>query len=247
MTTVGYERAARIGLAVVALLLPCAEVIEARADEPGTPAAGLLRITGSSTMCPMVAAIGERFRTVRPDVRVDVQCGGSERGIKDVREGSAEIGMIARALKADEKDLLGFPMARDGVSVIVHKSNPMGLSPTSRSPGSSPGRSTPGKPLNGKNAPITVILREKEKPASELFEKHFKSPGGSGGRSSPATTPSPSPPSRPIPMRSATSRRERRSAQAKSAPRYASSPWAACCRPGGTSSPGTTRSPGPSP
>ena len=125
-------------------------------------------------MCPVISAIGERFRTVQPDVRIEVQCGGSDRGIKDVREGIAEIGMIARALKADEKDLLGFPMARDGVSLIVHKTNPLAALSDEQIAGIFSGEIETWKPLNGKNAPIAVILREKEKPVSELFEKYFK-------------------------------------------------------------------------
>jgi phosphate transport system substrate-binding protein len=172
-----FHRAIRACLAVPGLFLLCAGALEARAGEPAdrlTPApAASLRITGSSTMCPLIGAIAERFRAVQPGVRIEVQCGGSDRGIKDVREGHAEIGMIARALKGDEKDLFGFPMARDGVSLIVHRDNPLTSLSEAQIAGIFSGEIRAWQPLNGKSAPIAVILREKAKPVSELFEKHF--------------------------------------------------------------------------
>ena len=180
-------------LAVPGILLLSAGILEARADEPADrqaqPAAGLLRITGSSTMCPMISAIGERFRTVAPDVRIEVQCGGSDRGIKDAREGNAEIGMIARALKTEEKDLVGFPMARDGVSLIVHRTNPLAAISNEQIAGIFSGEIRDWQPLNGKRAPIAVILREKEKPVTEMFEKHFNLKGRIQGKVVPGDNP----------------------------------------------------------
>jgi phosphate transport system substrate-binding protein len=124
-------------------------------------------------MCPLIGAIAERFRTVRPGVRIEVQCGGSDRGIKDVRDGTADIGMIARALKADEKNLFGYPVARDGVSLIVHKTNPLASLEAGQIAGVFSGEIRSWRALNGREAPITVFLREKQKPVSELFEKEF--------------------------------------------------------------------------
>lgn len=121
----------------------------------------------------MIAAIAKRYRAVQPAVRIDVQCGGSDRGIKDVRLGNAEIGMVSRTLKLDEKGLFGFPMARDGVSIIVHKSNPLETLSTEQITGIFSGKIDTWRALNGRNAPIGVILREKVKPVTELFEKHF--------------------------------------------------------------------------
>jgi phosphate transport system substrate-binding protein len=45
------------------------------------------------------------------------------------------------------------------------------------------------KTLNGKNTPITVILREKEKPVTELFEKYFKLTGRIQGTVVPGDNP----------------------------------------------------------
>lgn len=84
-----------------------------------------LVITGSSTLAPLVAEIAARFEAQNPGFRVDVQSGGSSRGILDVREGTADIGMVSRALYDEESDLTATTIARDGVAVIVHASNPV--------------------------------------------------------------------------------------------------------------------------
>jgi phosphate transport system substrate-binding protein len=181
-----FPRLARTALVAPGLLLLCAGILEARADEPAPgstrPARAAMRITGSSTMCPMITAIGERFRAVQPDVRIEVLCGGSDRGIKDIREGNADIGMIARALKSDEKNLFGFPMARDGVSLIVHKTNRLAQLSTEQIAAVFSGEIRSWRPLNGKDVPIAVILREPTKPVTELFEKHFHLSGRLQGK-----------------------------------------------------------------
>ena len=54
---------------------------------------------------------------------MDVQTGGSARGINDARKGTADIGMVSRALKPEEKDLHAYTIALDGVGIILHASN----------------------------------------------------------------------------------------------------------------------------
>jgi phosphate transport system substrate-binding protein len=179
-------RSAAALLAVGGLLVVRGGIPAARAGEPG---GNVLRVTGSSTMCPMIGAIRDRFASVRRDVRIDVQCGGSDRGIKDIRDRAADIAMLSRALKAEEDDLLGFPMARDGVSLIVHGSNPLTSLSEEQIAGIFTGKIGSWRTLTGKNAPITVILREKEKPVTELFEKHFKIGGSLRGKTVPGDNP----------------------------------------------------------
>ena len=88
-----------------------------------------LVLTGSSTVAPLAAEIGKRFESLHPGVRVNVQTGGSSRGIADARQGLNDIGTVSRPLKTKEHDLRAFTIARDGICLIVHESNPMkGLS-----------------------------------------------------------------------------------------------------------------------
>ena len=85
----------------------------------------LLVVTGSSTVAPVAAELATRFEKTHPGVRIDVQSGGSSRGIADARSGLASIGMVSRALKSDESDLHVVTIARDGVALVVHASNPI--------------------------------------------------------------------------------------------------------------------------
>jgi len=188
-----FRPSGRTCLAVSGFLLLFARIPAVRAGQPVAGAAevpgAFLRITGSSTMCPLIAAISERFRTVQPAVRIDVQCGGSDRGIKDLREGNAEIGMVSRALKADEKGLVGFPVARDGVSIIVNKSNPLLSLSNEQIVGIFSGKIVNWRRLSGKDGPIIVILREAQKPVTEIFEKQFDLKGLLQGKVVPGDNP----------------------------------------------------------
>ena len=44
-----------------------------------------LVLSGSSTVSPLVSEIGKRYEGATPGVRVDVQTGGSSRGIRDAK------------------------------------------------------------------------------------------------------------------------------------------------------------------
>jgi len=69
--------------------------------------------------------IGKRFEAQHPDIRVDIQAGGTSRGVQDARSGLAAIGMVSRALHVAERDLVPFTIAQDGIAMIVHASNPL--------------------------------------------------------------------------------------------------------------------------
>jgi phosphate transport system substrate-binding protein len=84
-----------------------------------------LVLTGASTIAPLALELGKRFEKQNPGLRVDVQSGGSGRGIADARSGVAAIGLVSRALKPEESDLIGAIIAYDGVCVILHRSNPV--------------------------------------------------------------------------------------------------------------------------
>lgn len=60
-----------------------------------------------------------------PDVRIDVQGGGSSAGIFAARQGAADLGASSRELTTGEKELLQIPIAYDGIAVIVHPKNPL--------------------------------------------------------------------------------------------------------------------------
>ncbi|VAX39364.1 Phosphate ABC transporter, periplasmic phosphate-binding protein PstS (TC 3.A.1.7.1) [hydrothermal vent metagenome] len=131
-----------------------------------------LVLTGSSTVAPLAMEIGKRFESLHPGVRVDVQTGGSSRGIADVRRGLADIGMASRALKPEEK-LLAFPIARDGVCVILHRDNPVKALSNKQIVAIYSDKINNWKDVGGLDAPITVVNKAEGRATLEVFLHHF--------------------------------------------------------------------------
>ena len=132
-------------------------------------AAQRLVITGSSTVAPLIGEIARRFESLHPDVRVDVQTGGSSRGINDVRRGIANIGMVSRALKPDESDLQAFPIALDGISLIVHAANPVTALSKQQIAAIYSGNISHWHGVGGTDARITVVNKAEGRSTLELF------------------------------------------------------------------------------
>ena len=86
-----------------------------------------LVLTGSSTVAPLASEIARAFEQLHPETRIDVQTGGSSRGINDARNDLADIGMVSRALKSNESDLTAQTIAWDGITLILNSSNPVQL------------------------------------------------------------------------------------------------------------------------
>ena len=90
----------------------------------GTSATELI-VAGSTSVQPFADRWAEEFLRSRPGCFVNVQGGGSSAGIQAATSGAADIGTSSRELKADERALNRIVVARDGLAVIVHPSNPV--------------------------------------------------------------------------------------------------------------------------
>jgi phosphate transport system substrate-binding protein len=153
--------------AVIAVLLLAA-------TGSAAPAQTTLSITGSSTMAPLVADIGKRFEELHPDIRVDVQAGGSSRGTRDVRSGMAAIGMISRAPAADEADLGAFLVAIDGIGIIVHGDNPVAELTDAQIVALFTGQVRNWRDVGGPDLPVAVVNKSEGRSTLELFLAHFR-------------------------------------------------------------------------
>ncbi|MDZ7957556.1 MAG: phosphate ABC transporter substrate-binding protein [Aulosira sp. DedQUE10] len=162
-----------VGL-TICLGLPSCTQSSKTATQPTNQLQGKLVLTGSSTVAPLAAEIGKRFESQHPDVRVDVQTGGSSRGIADARTGVANIGMASRSLKEEEKDLQAFAIARDGVGMIVHKDNSVKSLSNQQVIDIYTGKINNWQQVSGKNAPITVVNKAEGRSTLELFLGYFK-------------------------------------------------------------------------
>ncbi len=135
---------------------------------------GQLVITGSSTMAPLLLEIGKRFEASHPGTRIDVQTGGSSRGIADTIKGLADIGMASRALNQQETHLHGSVVAQDGIGIIIHKSNPINELQVDQIQDIYTGKIINWQQVGGPTAPITVVNKAQGRSTLELFLQYFQ-------------------------------------------------------------------------
>lgn len=162
------------------LWLCCIGVVACSPNDPPSllPAhraelAGTLEITGSSTITPMLQEIGRQFTTLHPHVTLHITAGGSGRGISDPRGGKSDIGMVSRVLTDQEKDLKGFPIARDGVGLVVHRDNPLDNLTSAQVTKIFTGQIKNWREVGGQDAPIVVVGRGEGRGVNELFLGFF--------------------------------------------------------------------------
>lgn len=159
---------------VLSLLQSCGSNAS-RGNSSTTEQAQKLIITGSSTVGPLVSEMGKRFEAQNPEFRVDVQTGGSSRGLSDTEQGLADIGMVSRELKDGEiEGRRVFTIALDGVSPIVNADNPLTEIDRQQVIEIYTGKIANWQEITGKDAPITVVNKSEGHSTLELFLKHFQ-------------------------------------------------------------------------
>ena len=170
---------------VLTFLIGCTAEIPRGGDlhEPFTPDAalrGTLTITGSSTIGPLALEIAKRFEQRHPSVRVEVQTGGSSRGIADARSGLADIGMSSRSLHSTESaNAKSWSIAQDGVCFIVNAKNPVLTLSRRQLRDIYAGRIDNWKQLGGRDEKIIVINRAAGRSELTLITDYLEVPEAS--------------------------------------------------------------------
>ena len=86
---------------------------------------GTIKVAGSTSVAPLMEKLQEAYQELNPDVVFETQAQGSSQGIKAAIDGSYDIGMASRELKAEEaSELNRYVLAIDGIAVIVNNENP---------------------------------------------------------------------------------------------------------------------------
>lgn len=156
---------ARAALVVIAALLPAACGKRNPAET--------VTATGSSTIAPVIAEAAKRYEASHPGVRIEVQSGGSSRGISDAITGVADLGLVSRALKEDESEKLSAHLlATDGVCVILHRDNPVQTLDKKQLVDIYTKKVTNWKDLGGNDATIIVANKAEGRSTLEIF-LHF--------------------------------------------------------------------------
>ena len=140
---------------------------------PEAKASQVLVLTGSSTVAPLAAEIALRYEQQHPGVRIDVQSGGSSRGIADVRLGHADLGMASRELVESEMDLTAHTIARDGVALIVHRDNDLAGLSSDQVRSIFRGEVTNWSDVGGSGGEIIVVNKAEGRATLTVFLEHF--------------------------------------------------------------------------
>ena len=161
-----------VRVALVAIGLAGAASISA-CKPPQADDDSILVVTGSSTVAPIAAEVARQFELERGGVRVDVQSGGSSRGIGDVRRGLAQIGMVSRALKGTEQQLETYTIARDGVGLIVNAANPLDALDAKSVVALYRGEISDWSELGGESGRPVIVHKAAGRATLEVFVDHF--------------------------------------------------------------------------
>ncbi len=87
---------------------------------------GNIKISGSTSLQPLMIKIAAAYKTVQPNVVVEVSGGGSGTGYSDGENGVSVFGMISEEFKtAKAPSCTFYTVAKDGIAVIVNKENPL--------------------------------------------------------------------------------------------------------------------------
>ncbi|MCR5217085.1 MAG: substrate-binding domain-containing protein [Treponema sp.] len=88
-------------------------------------ASGKVVVSGSSSVSPVMEKLIEAYKVVNPNASIELQTSDSTTGVTSAIDGTCDIGMASRSLKASEKakGVREITIAIDGIAVIVNKKN----------------------------------------------------------------------------------------------------------------------------
>ncbi|MDB5925805.1 MAG: LysR substrate-binding protein [Betaproteobacteria bacterium] len=162
-------RSRPVFILVLALLCLMISPVQAQGFSTVKTVQGKLVVTGSATLFPLMNDVARRFESKHPGIKIDVRSIGSGRGIVELRAGTADVGMLSRALFNNERDLFGFPIARDGLAVVVHRDNPIKGVNSRELSELLTGRIVNWKQLGGRDLPINLAWRTQGHGSVELI------------------------------------------------------------------------------
>lgn len=141
---------------------------------------GEIQVKGSDTLLLLAQRWAEEFMAVNPDAIVQVTGGGSGVGIAALIDGTTDIANSSRPIKDEEKekyaannvDPVEFVVAMDGISVIVHRDNPVESLTLARIKDIYTGKTKNWSELGGPDATIVCYGRQSSSGTYAYFKEH---------------------------------------------------------------------------
>ena len=100
---------------------------DAAADYVARDLSGKLTVGGSTSVSPVIELLKEAYSELNPQVEIDVQSTGSSAGVTGALDGTYDVGMASRELKASEMEAGAqfIVIGLDGIAIVVNPANPL--------------------------------------------------------------------------------------------------------------------------
>jgi phosphate transport system substrate-binding protein len=129
-------------------------------------------IAGSTSVQPVVEKLAEKYMETHPNIKINVQGGGSGMGIRTTEQGIVNIGTSSANLKEEDANVLNqFLIAKDGIIIAVNKESPVKDLTLDQLKGIFSGEITNWNQVGGPDAPIHVVVRESGSGTLSSFKK----------------------------------------------------------------------------
>lgn len=130
-----------------------------------------IQIAGSTSVQPVAEKLAIKFEETHPNVKINVQGGGSSLGISSVSQGITDIGTSSRQLTQKEKAGLNeYVIGREGIVIAVNNKNNVNNLNKTQIKDIFSGNITNWKEVGGPDLEIHVITREAGSGTRSAFE-----------------------------------------------------------------------------
>ena len=137
----------------------------------GSSSNSQITVAGSTSVQPVAEKLAQAYIQKNPNVKINVQGGGSGVGIKSVSEGTVDIGTSSKDLNANESvGLNQTVIGKDGIVVAVNTANSVSSLTKDQLKGIFSGNITNWNQIGGTDAKIDVITREDGSGTRTAFE-----------------------------------------------------------------------------
>lgn len=131
-----------------------------------------IQIAGSTSVQPVAEKLAQAYMDKHPDVKINVQGGGSSVGITSAEQGQADIGTSSKDLKDSEKaNLKEYLIGKDGIVIAVNTANSVSSLTEDQVKDIFSGKITNWKEVGGADAVINIITREDGSGTRSAFEE----------------------------------------------------------------------------
>lgn len=139
-----------------------------------------INIIGSNTVTPLSSVWAEEFMKTHPEVSIAVSGPGSGAGIAALIDGTTDICQASRTIKQSEIDQAEangvnpyeIQVASDGLSVVVHPSNPVSELTIAQISAIYTNQITNWQEVGGNDAPIVALSRDTNSGTHVFFKEH---------------------------------------------------------------------------